>query len=787
MAFLQEIKKIVAQWVTRLSLLDYVVIYIAILYSAVFSLVSIYRYQNFMSYLDLGTHVQAIHTTLSEGRLLYQNFEALNTVVREGYAYYGSYLGIHFAPILFSVVPIFAVFPRPETLLALKSIAIGLSVIPAYCLAKTVLPKKTTLLVTVLYVLHPALHTLTFSDFQAQAFFPLLILAAIFFLKKENYPFYYLTLILSLMTMEFMSILVAAYVLIEIVVGKNKHKAPRIHLMVTLLVAVVWFVIANLIMSTFKPQALSPWTSVLEGGALQAISYGFVEKIVFLLIIFVPFGFLPIQSPYVLSLLPWIGITLTSTSGGGFQLGWHYGAYFMPFLYIALLDAISNGGNKIGMQKINVNPKLGRTLLVVSIILSIAFTPLNPVTNGNLPGIAYTAKPFDSKHVELLNNITKLIPPNAIVLAQTPLSQHLATRSNTYTYVPNLDDFDIEYIIADSKHWDFKFNNFDKTIKSALNSAKYGILTYSDGILLLKRGYNGDPLHYKNFVGIFGYSGIIASKLFTLSGTLAMENSRIVYDPSSKSGYVIMYDATTGWGGTSWYGPGIWLLPGSYNVTFALKVDPHGEVRPEGYFLTLDVSTRSGQIFAKRHVYGVSIPATRRWFNITLPFALDKIVEDVEFRGLNVNGASIYLDYIFLEQTSQSYAPITSFTFDYEDLGISKAEVVDKVIVHTEGNGTMWLGPLKTLQPTNYTARFWLRLDNTTEGHLIDIEATAKGTEKLAYLGIYGNNFTEVGSWQVFELTFTLSSEANVEFAGLNVEEDAQISLLIAELQGGTP
>ncbi len=786
MVSLHEFREIIRQKIAKITLLDYLVMGIAISYSIGFSLLSIYRYNNFMSYTDLGTSVQALHTTVSRGGLLYTNFEAYNTMVREGCAYFGSYLGVHFTPILLLMAPVFALWPTAETLLVIKSIGIGLSVIPAYYLAKDFLSAKNAFLATLLYVLYPGLHTLTLADFQVLAFFPLLMLLAIYFLRRRNYLLYYPLLVLSLMTSEFMSVLIASYMIIELITSKNMDKHSRVHLIITLLIAGVWFVIANSIMSMFKPQQLSSWNTVIRGGVIQALNYGLLEKMAFLLMMFLPFGFLSLQSPYILSLIPFIGATLTASSFGSFQFGWHYAGYFMPFLYIAMLDAVSKSRKKIHLEKTG---DFGKKFIAACFIVSIALSPLNPLTIGNLTGIAYTPKPFDDEHSRFIHDTIELIPPEATVLAQTPISQHLAARSNTYIYVPDVDVYNIEYIVADFTHIDFKFFGFDATIRSALNSFKFGILAYADGILLLKRGYQGQPVLYEKLTQVFGYSGVLESKLPGISSKLVLGDSRVIYDLSSKSKNVIMCEGANRQVDIAWYGPNMWLLPGVYNITFALKVDSSTAIQLSDRLLTLDVTYGAGShTLAEKRIHGLDAHETGKWFNITLFFALDKIVHDIQFRGLEVNGVNVYLDYISLRQTASAYKPTTFLTFGYEDLYVSNGELVDNVIVHRKGAGPMWFGPQVSLPPDHYTVGFWLRLEDAYDGHMIDLNSTINSTEELAYASIHGEDFTKIGFWQLFELKFVLTSTTNnVNFMGINVEDDAPISLFLIEIRDESP
>src|SRR5439155_26752515 len=48
----------------------------------------------------------------------------------------GTPLAVHFSPVLFLLLPIYAVFPSPVTLLVLKTIAVALGAFPVYLMGR---------------------------------------------------------------------------------------------------------------------------------------------------------------------------------------------------------------------------------------------------------------------------------------------------------------------------------------------------------------------------------------------------------------------------------------------------------------------------------------------------------------------------------------------------------------------------------------------------------------------------------------------------------------------------
>ncbi|MCJ7469449.1 DUF2079 domain-containing protein, partial [Candidatus Bathyarchaeota archaeon] len=73
-------------------------------YTLTFSYFTIMKHYEFRSYAwDLGIFNQSFWTTLYEGRFFYNNVELLVNPS-------GSFFGIHFSPILFLILPIYAVY-----------------------------------------------------------------------------------------------------------------------------------------------------------------------------------------------------------------------------------------------------------------------------------------------------------------------------------------------------------------------------------------------------------------------------------------------------------------------------------------------------------------------------------------------------------------------------------------------------------------------------------------------------------------------------------------------------
>ena len=148
-------------------------------YTAVFSCFTTYMHYAFKTYAwDLGIYTQALWTTVNLGKPFYYTIELQVNPS-------GNFLGAHFSPILFLVVPLYALCQSPITLLVLQSFIIGLAAIPIYWIARDKLGSKLWgLTFAAAFLLHPAVHGINCYDFHVEAFIPAFFLLAFSISKK---------------------------------------------------------------------------------------------------------------------------------------------------------------------------------------------------------------------------------------------------------------------------------------------------------------------------------------------------------------------------------------------------------------------------------------------------------------------------------------------------------------------------------------------------------------------------------------------------------------------------
>jgi uncharacterized membrane protein len=756
---------------------------IVLVYIIVMSTITIWKNHAFLtSGFDLGLVNQAFHTTLFEGKLFY---ETADLSFNPG----GSFFGVHFSPIFFLLLPFYAIWPSVENLLVMQTVIIALGAVPIYWMSRDKLGKNVGLIISVIYFIYPPIFLLNLNDIHLEPFTATFFIFSVYYLEKEEWRKFVLFSVLAMLTLEFapiIAVFVAFYGLLLVFTKKIKNKrSAQKHIAVVILVSILIFAVAfksKELFNTYTSPLPSPFHHILSdpAGVVDVFFNDWGAKMFYAIDLLAPLAFLPLLAPEPLIMAaPWIFASFVTNYQPYYSVYYQYTGFVIPFILLALPKAIE----RLRLQQTRriLYVIFLSTLIVASYLPTVQESPWN------------YKLPVTSEHIELIQKVLPLIPSNASVLTQNDIFPHVSNRAEAYMYVPNSSDITTDYILVDidSPWYDWKQpEQFGERIppeantQRGLESGDYGIFASAKSILLLKKGYTGEPTLFIPFDAKYDYE------------TLALSSGvgTIIEDPTSTSKLVLSHDSEKDQGGTLWYGPYANLLPGLYKVTYAMKVN-NEKIRQDDQILEVDVSASAGQDpLTKKVVNGSSVLFAGQWFNFTLYFAVRVPIRGVEFRGFIWGNNSVCLDYVRVEQlVAQS---ISENVFYSGDLSIDQGIVSDGVITHVKegimthvkGSGMFWHGPYVALPKGNYIARYWLRLDKAYDGTLIDIDvATNAGLNVLKFLTLSGSNFEKIGEWQSFDIEFTLQNDTNtVEFRGINVKELAPISFLAVELYQNT-
>lgn len=157
------------------SLADFAVWGFIIAFAVIFSLLALNRHAAFQSHgFDLGNVNQAVWNTAHGRPLAFTNMAPLT-----------NRLAVHVEPVYFLLVPFYWLgIGGPEFLLAVQAFVVGLGAWPLYLIAKPKIGAAGAVLVSLAYLLYPALEAAVLFDVHAVTFAPTFLLFTFYYLER---------------------------------------------------------------------------------------------------------------------------------------------------------------------------------------------------------------------------------------------------------------------------------------------------------------------------------------------------------------------------------------------------------------------------------------------------------------------------------------------------------------------------------------------------------------------------------------------------------------------------
>jgi uncharacterized membrane protein len=791
----------------------------ALAYGIIFSCFTILRNNSFYSAgWDLGNFNQAFHTTLYDGKLFYYTADVF-------FSPSGSVFAIHTSPFLFLLIPFYALSPSPENLLVLKAFGIGLAAIPLYLLSKQLLKSsKAGFVVALVYLLYAPLQGANWFDFQQSAFLPLFVFLTYYFMIRQNWKCYFPTMLLALMVEEHAAIIVgilAVYYLSykagirSLIQSLKKLKIDEnLAPVLTIVICIAYLFIALLLKNSFpvNPHFAELYKATENYKVLgssdtltfpiyvllhpestfQALTYDATLKILYLVVLFGPLLFVPLRNRFVLGILFLLMPFLLSNYRPYYLLGIHYPFYVIPILFIATV---------YGFMRLDSSSRTFnlRTMFVVTLLFSIILSPLSPISNAFVKEGTVAYSPIElslDQNKNSLNDLLRLIPSKASILTQNLIFPHVSDRINSYV-IPFSDygspgemNSYLDLLLNKSEYVLLDTNSLYDVDRIVLNKMtennSYGPYALGRTAILYKREYRNEPIN----------AYFVDNRTFLASSDLIYSDppASSVNDPDSSNGTVLFYPK--GISGFCVYGPYVYLLPGEYEVTFAIKATDHG---PE-CLGTIDIATDiSVNVPSFRDFYGFELKSDQ-WTNITLPLGLPALKVGVEFRVYSRGVADLFIDRIIVRRVSST--PTSDFSMKslrLRDIKLGNGNITDEgFLIHNRGiaNEIFWYGPYWNYAPGNYSVTFALKVapqpQELNKSILtLDITGRTSDTSQLTILMervLYSQDFGGDGTsqWHSFTMDFAVEKPLiDVEFRGLwpSPDYDVYLGFILFEVQ----
>ena len=620
-----------------------------IAYTVVLSIVTIVKHSFFLSTgWDLGIFNQTFWSTI-HGRFFHYTVEP----------WLGeTFFATHFSPILIFLIPFYAIYPQPETLLVLQSLIIALGAVPLYHLARDVLSKSFAIKLSLVYIINPMIVGANLFDFHVELFLPITLLSLIYFLHKRNFKLYTLFLFLSLSTLEFTAFLTLFIIIYELVVNiKRKDEIKRLipFASLTIIASILWLFISFLVTvnlrapETTGQSILMPIiTSLLENpySLISQLAMNPFPKLWYILEVSWPFFFTPFLSSYFLLSLPWLLVAFTLNYGAYYTIGYQYSLVVIPFFAVSSIY-----GMKRLLFRIRLNEKKIANLIMIStLIFSMwAYTSLQfPVAS------------FNVEYANKANRIIDLIPENASVLTINNLHPHISSRFEAWLLPPSYDEpykgfetgistiwkeyatnflrtTEPDFVFWDINNGGIDAYNLNLTIYELLPRVHYGVYASLGEILLLKKGYEGAPVIYEPF-----------NHTSDATNLASCVPSQMVEDSTSRSGKVLVCTSSKK-DVTFWKTSTIFLPHGRFLVNFRVKVS--SMISEVADIFMVEVCAENASL--KSAVISTMDVEENEWKELCLEFEVKNTLACVSLRGVALSVyTELYMDYIDIIQRS---------------------------------------------------------------------------------------------------------------------------------------
>ena len=452
---------------------------ITLIYFLTYCTLSILRHTTYHSFgPDLGLFDQIFWNT-TQGRF----FESTMSL---GQPQPHSYFSDHFSPVYLLVLPFYAVFPQPQTLLVAQTVALALGVIPIYLLAREKFaPGLIRIAWVAVYFLFLPVAFINLFDFHELAFAVLPLGFAIYLLERGRLIWFGLSLLAAFLVKEELPLVglgFGAYLL----AGKRDLK---LGLGVVAASGLAFLAIIRLIIPAFGDGSgyvyfsarynqlgdnpLQILGTILTNPRRLAETLFQAQKLKFLVGIFGPVLGLSFLSGFgMLLVLPTLAILLLSNYAPQFAFTSHYSA---PLIALVL------GTSILGLSRLRpgVHGPISAAVLLSSLGFSFLFGDL-PFSHHFDPNMFQT----ETRYVAFAPSLAR-IPASASVAAENNLTPHLSHRRLIYDI-----EFEgpqhAEYLALDDASLSRDRAAFARQV-AAFEAQGYREIAGGDGLAILER------------------------------------------------------------------------------------------------------------------------------------------------------------------------------------------------------------------------------------------------------------------------------------------------------------
>ncbi|MFC1642993.1 DUF2079 domain-containing protein, partial [Myxococcota bacterium] len=412
------------------------------------------------------------------------------------------YIATHMKLGQYVLLPLYAVYPGPETLLVLQSALLGLGAIPLFAFAKRHVSSWQAAAIAVAYLCYHPMHSASFFEFQYVCIAAVFVIATIWAADAKRWLWLAAFYIAAGLMREDLPVGLSVIGVFLLLTG---HR-PRAGLAMAV-VGMIWFVTIKFFVMDkagewwFPKMYKSLWAPGEEGhiSLLKTVFTNppFVldkiiesSKVYYLLHLLVPLAFLPARRWYLwAAFIPGGAWTLLATDyKPPTMFSFQYVMFWAPYIFVAAPLALESINRWPGSGPARVRAAL-LAMLFSTAILSYnygAFAARNGSLKSGYRKVEFSFSDAERRRYQDLKEIVSVIPDDATVAATENVGPHVSTRKTLFTM--RHGPHGAEYILA-SKN-ELGLHSTRPTLTEALESQKYGVVKRVGDFAVMRRGHD---------------------------------------------------------------------------------------------------------------------------------------------------------------------------------------------------------------------------------------------------------------------------------------------------------
>lgn len=452
-------------------------------YAALFSAAAIYKLHSFWMGFDLSVHEQVLWNTI-HGRLA--EVSAFGST--------RSYLGIDIIVVELLLAPLYALFPRTETMLVLQATLAATGAVPLFLIARDRSGMASYgLLAALLYFAALPIQYAILYEFQIRTVGTVFFLWAFLFFERRRFWWFLLAGLLAIWTRSDGGFVLAAMGLYALI-----HRRGWPWVVVPAGVGLGWVVLCvAVLIPAFRDQhdflytLIYAWMGNSPAEMLQTLLLrpGYVAahvftapKLDYLIALLAPLLFLPLLRPDILLMAaPPLMLNLLSLDRMHWSIRYHYQAFVVPFLLIATIYAISERHPATSDRPRSIS---GHWSLVVLLLVAALVAQLLLQS----PLIRLATRPHDTQRIATAQELMALVPPDAPLSVTSTLAPHMARRRELFHFPGD----DVIYPARLSEQGDYLLADLAEVdqperLRELQQSGDWHTLAERDNFVLLER------------------------------------------------------------------------------------------------------------------------------------------------------------------------------------------------------------------------------------------------------------------------------------------------------------